>query len=129
MAVKGSSKATKERYKAYQLDNRVYKNKVKKLIRHIKNHLNDEKGEENLARIKKDGYKGRTKPLIPGSNPTIPRVLYLNREDTGMPETVAEQLHRLLGVAIPKQSKSYRGKKPAIFHKKKRNVKTPKKVS
>jgi hypothetical protein len=120
---KSSSKRQKEHYQAYKLQNRAHKNKVKKLTRHCKKFPNDKESARNLLRIIKDGYKPRSKPLVPGSNPTIPKIKVganLGETYTG-PKTAGEQLSVLLGIPLP--YKNTRKRKPQITNKKRRNVK------
>jgi len=116
---KTSSKLQKIHYQQYKLENRAQKNKIKKLQRHCKKFPNDEKCAERLAELKKKGgYNPRKKPLIPGSNPTTPKVV--NRGCfTVLPETPGEQLSRLLGIPLPKP-KTRKSKKTKITHKPKR---------
>lgn len=119
---KSSSKRQKEHYQEYKLENRVYKNKVKKLERHCKRFPNDKESEKNLLRILKDGYKPRSKPLVPGSNQTIPKIKV--RPMPGFlhfPVTAGEQLSVLLGIPLP--YKNTHKRKPKITRKKRRNVK------
>jgi hypothetical protein len=117
-----SSKRQKEHYQAYKLQNRAHKNKVKKLTRHCKKFPNDKESARNLLRIIEDGYKPRGKPLVPGSNPTIPKIKirpmpgYLH-----LPMTAGEQLSALLGIPLPYPKT--RKRKPQITRKKRRNVK------
>ena len=65
------SKKGKGSYLKYKVENKVYKNKIRKLEKHCKKFPNDEIGKKTLERIKKDGYTGRSKPLVPGSNQTV----------------------------------------------------------
>ena len=104
----------KKQYGNYKTENRALKNKIKKLTRHCKEFPNDEVGKENLARIKKKGYNPRSKPLIPGSNPTIARI----RPSIGHlfgPKTAGEQLSELLGIPMPHLRKKPR--KTKVTHK------------
>jgi len=110
-----TSKKAKDNYTLYKNSNKVEKNKIAKLTRHCKEFPNDEVGKENLARIKKDGYKPRSKPLSPGSNPTTPKIRLQVGHAFG-PRTAGEQLSELLGIPIPKQ-RSQRKSKPTITHK------------
>ena len=115
------SKKGKGLYLQYKSDNRVYKNKIKKLERHCKEFPDDKEAEKNLARIKKDGYKCRERPLVPGSNPTVPK----RRVETPRIETIPEQLSRLLNIPMPKvQRRRKKGKTPVTI-KKRKNVKQP----
>lgn len=108
----------KKQYGVYKLESRVYENKVKKLERHCKNFPNDEEGKKNLERVKKEGYKGRQKPLNPGINKGHSYIVLGPVEHA---ETAGQQLSRLLGIPL-----KYAGpKRPAkVRHKKRRNVKS-----
>ena len=108
----------KKQYKQYQTESRATKNKIRKLERHIKQHPNDEIHVKHLERIKKSGYKIRTKPNDPGSNKVDAKIRLPRIEHV---DTPAEQLSKLLGIPIPKRHKSTR--KPKIVHKKRRDVK------
>lgn len=109
----------KESYTVYKVENRAEKNKIKKLERHCKRFPDDKEGKKNLERIKKDGYKPRSKPLSPGSNPTIEKVVF-RPNNIKHPETAGEQLSRLLGIPFSKTKKPIKSK---IIVKQKRNVK------
>jgi len=122
---KSNSKVQKENYKTYKLVNKVQTNKIKKLERHCKNYPKDKKCAERLAELKKNGgYVPRSKPIIPGSNPTTP-----NPKGTpswAVPrgfkpmETAGEQLSRLLGIPLKLTTRKHR--KPKITVRKKKNV-------
>ena len=118
---KSSSKKQQENYKTYQLINKVQTNKIRKLERHCKAYPKDKACAARLAELKKKGgYIPRAKPLAPRTEPTVARI----RAREGFlhhPETAGEQLSRLLGIPLPKSRT--RNKKPAISHKKRRNVK------
>lgn len=120
---KTSSKLQQAHYKQYRLENRAQKNKIKKLERHCKRFPNDEQGKINLARIKKDGYNPRKKPLVPGSNPTTARNPMKGFIHHPKPKTAGEQLAELLGRAIPRHYKPRRKKTSVSYKKKRRNVK------
>jgi len=116
---KTSSKLQKEHYKRYKLENRAEKNKIKKLIKHCKRFPNDKKCAERLAELKsKGGYKPRKKPLIPGSNPTEPKIINMGYFQE-LPETPGEQLSRLLGIPLPKP-RTRKSRKTKITHKSKK---------
>lgn len=108
----------KKQYGSYKTENRVTKNKIKKLEKHCKRFPDDAEAKKNLARIKKDGYKCRAKPLEPGSNKTR-KIIRL--DPIKFPDTPGEQLSKLLGIKLPKARKRT---KPKIVRKKRRNVKT-----
>lgn len=110
----------KKQYKIYQTENRVFKNKIKKLEKHCKNYPEDKLARENLERIRKKGYKVKSKPINPGSNKTIPPVKLPPFKGL---KTAGEQLSELLGIPFNKY-KSKISKKPKITQKKNRNVKT-----
>lgn len=121
---KNSSKLQKIHYQNYKLQNRAEKNKIKKLERHCKKHPEDVEGKKNLERIKKDGYTPRSKPLVPGSNQnTVSLKPQVRAGYIHYPETPGEQLSRLLGIPLPKQSKSRHRGKASVTYKKRRNVK------
>jgi hypothetical protein len=121
MVQKKSSPSKKKLYEGYKLDNKVYKNKIKKMQRHCKRFPKDKEAQKNLERIEKEGYKGRTKPLIPGSNPpTLKAIRYIHYPGITPSRTAGEQLSELLGIPEPNKVKS---SKPVITRKKKRNVK------
>lgn len=112
MAKKRSMRG-KGSYASYKAENRVYKNKVAKLERQCKQQPNNKEAKKALERIKKDGYKGRTRPIVPGSNPTtpkkcIPAIEYLRAKTPG------EQLCELLGIKPLPPKKKF---KPVIKHK------------
>ena len=50
-----SNKNYQARYARYKAENRVYKNAVARLERHMKNYPNDEQAQKRLVEIKKDG--------------------------------------------------------------------------
>jgi hypothetical protein len=104
-------------YSVYKTENRAEKNKIKRLERHCKKHPDDEQGKINLARIKKDGYTPRSKPLAPGSNPTIGRVYLTKPLHRATP---GEQLSELLNIPLPKVHKK---SKPTVTHRRRKNVK------
>lgn len=117
MAKKRSMKG-KGSYASYKTENRVYKNKIAKLERHCKKYPNDEEGKKTLTRVKKDGYTGRKRPLVPGSNQTIEKTKfnpipgYLH-----YPRSAGEQLCEALGIKPLPPKKNF---KPVIKHKPKR---------
>ena len=114
-----SSKKGKGSYAVYKADNRVEKNKIKKLTRHCKKFPNDLICAKRLEEIKEKGYKGRSRPLIGGSNPTTPKTKFYNPIPGFLhyPKTAGEQLSELLGIPVPKQR---RKSKPKITHKPRR---------
>lgn len=119
MAGKKSMKG-KGSYASYKTSGMALKNKIKKLERHCKKFPDDKSGKENLERIKKEGYIGRTRPLAPGSNPTTPKVRLSN--ETGHlfgPKTAGQQLSELLGIPIPTQRRK-KNFKPKVTHKPRR---------
>jgi len=113
----------KKQYPAYKAENRVFKNKVRKLERHCKKFPDDKEAEKNLARIRKDGYKAKSAPREPGSNQTyqIPEFTHGPRYFEFLPKTAAEQLSEIFNIPIPK--KTYKKRKPFVTHKKRKNVK------
>jgi hypothetical protein len=117
------SKKGKGLYAVYKTENRVQINKIRKLERHCKAYPEDKACANRLAELKKrGGYVPRSKPLIPGSNQTTPKVKpnplagFLH-----YPKTAGEQLSELLGIPLPRVKT--RGRKPSITHKKRKNVK------
>ena len=107
----------KKQYPAYKSENRVLKNKIKKLERHCKRFPNDEVSKANLERIKKNGYAYKKPPREGGSNKQP-------RYNVHVPvhiETPGEQLSRLLGIPLPKP-KRRRKRKPKVVRKKAKNV-------
>ena len=119
MAKKSSWKGKKQ-YPTYKTENRVYKNKIAKLEKHIKAYPEDEKAKEALERIKKSGYSGRQRPHAPGSNPTISlKPLFLPNRHL-YPRTAGEQLAELLGIKLPKPR---RKRKTRVKVKRRKNVK------
>jgi hypothetical protein len=123
MARQKSSKG-KGSYAEYKSDNRVFKNKVRKLERHCKSFPNDKLSQENLDKLKEKGYTGRTRPLVPGSNPTEPSVNtvrgIIQIGHVFGPKTAGEQLSELLGIPMPKPKVYKRNTKPKITHKPRR---------
>lgn len=119
---KSSSKLQKAHYQQYKLEDRAKRNKIKKLERHCKQHPNDETGKVNLARIKKEGYNPRSKPLVPGSNKPSVITYQFNRSpgDIHLPQTAGEQLSKLLGIPLRRGTPK---KKAKIIRKRKKNVK------
>lgn len=115
--VQQRSKRGKGTYAVYKTEGRVTKNKIKKLERHCKEFPNDEVGKANLAKVIKNGYTPRAKPLVPGSNPTTAKIV-------GKPfvhiSTPAEQLSKLLGIPVPYATRNTA--KPKVTTKRKRNV-------
>jgi len=111
------SKKGKGYFLVYKTHNTVYKNKVKKLGRHCKRFPDDEQGKKNLERIIKEGYKGRTRPLIPGSNPTTPKPKFTGIPGYYLVKTAGQQLSELLGIPLPKPKRKF---KTIIKHKPKR---------
>jgi len=144
---KKSGPSTKNAYKRYQLENRVHRNKLKRLTRHIKKHPEDKQTVESLVKIKKKGYiYNRPTPVNRGSNKELtkkelkdlywkmlpgnrkqPKIRYKPRiivlEDTSPVLTAGEQLSKLLGIPLPQKKKKFKAK---ITHKpsRKKNVKT-----
>ncbi len=118
MAGKKSWKGKKQ-YASYKTENRVHYNKIRKLERHCKDHPEDEKGKENLAKLKSGStYTGRKAPREAGSNRTLRLISVVPPEHI---DTPAEQLSKLLGIPIPKpRVKS----KPKVTHKRRKNVKS-----
>lgn len=122
-----NSKKGKGLYATYKSGNSVFKNKIKKLERHVKRFPEDEQGKINLERIKKAGYIGRAKPLVPGSNQTTakpkfnPSLLVLTGQTghTFGPKTAGEQLSELLGRPMPRV-RTKRKPKTVITHKPRR---------
>lgn len=112
------SKKGKGLYATYKSNNQVFHNKVRKLERHIKKYPDDKEAKKTLEKVKKNGYNGRSKPLVPGSNPTTPKPRCLLSPGFEYPKTAGEQLSELLGISIPIQ-KSKRSK-PKIIHKSKK---------
>lgn len=121
MARQTSSKG-KGTYAVYKTENKVFKNKIKKLERHCKRFPEDEVSKENLQRIKKDGYTGRARPLVPGSNPTEPKV---RLPAISHVKTPGEQLSELLGIPLPKYARRYfkKGSASVTIKNKKKYVK------
>lgn len=118
------SKKGKGTYLVYKSDNRVLINKIKKLVRHIKRFPNDELARDNLERIKSNGYKPRAKPLIPGSNPTTPKVKqYVMPKGITLSKTAGEQLSELFGIPLIRTTRRPK-RKAKVTVKKKRYVKT-----
>jgi hypothetical protein len=97
------SKAEKARYTVYKNEGRALKNKIAKLERHCNSFPEDEVGKANLAKAKKGEYTPRSKPLVPGSNPTDPKVKHFHPQVGHVfgPETAGEQLSKLLGIPVP----------------------------
>ena len=120
MAKKSSNKG-KGSYSTYKTENRGWKNKVRRLETIVRNFPNDEKAKEALEKYRKgpSTYKHRQKPLVPGSNKTIPKKIHTFF--TGS-ETAGEQLSRLLGIPMPKQSRKRHKVKTSVTVKKKKNV-------
>lgn len=117
MAIK--SNKGKGQYATYKTENRAYKNKIRKLERHAKKHPNDEENLKALERLSDPkNFKIRAKPLVPGSNQTIPKKSYANIPHI---ETPGEQLSRLLGIPMP-TVKTKRKRKPSIKVRKKKDV-------
>lgn len=119
MAKKSSWKGKKQ-YALYKSENRVYKNKLSKLERHCKQYPEDEEGKKHLERVKKNGYKGRSKPKEPGSNQTTPKLKLISIPYL---ETPGEQLSRLLGIPQPRFKRRLKKAKTPVTIKKKKNVK------
>lgn len=119
MGKKASWKGKKQ-YASYKTENRVYKNKVKKLERHCKRFPDDEQSKKHLERVKKDGYTGRSKPLVPGSNPTerTPKYRPIPGYFLHYPKTPGEQLSELLGIPLPKRTPRRSKPKRAVIKKK-----------
>lgn len=90
MAKGKRSQKGKGTYVAYKSENRVLKNKIAKLERHIKQQPNDEKAVKELARIKKAGYTGRTAPARTSS-----RLAHLRGGEKG--SLIPKSLNRLGG--------------------------------
>lgn len=89
-------------FAAYKNENRVLKNKIAKLERHIKECPQDEQAKSALEKIKKSGYTGRTEPkrsfartiVLPGSNEPIS----LNRL-SGRLSPVSRRYQKLVKIA------------------------------
>jgi len=116
------SKKGKGLYAVYKTDNRAEKNKIKKLTRHCKKFPNDLLCAKRLEEIKEKGYVARSKPLVPGSNPTIPKPKFYNPVPGYLHypthiKTPGEQLSELLGIPVPKPRRKF---KPKITHKPRR---------
>jgi len=114
-----SGNAYKNAYKAYKLENRSEKNKIRKLSRHCKTFPEDIQAAEALKKIQTKGYNRRTKPRVLNSNPTIPKNKLITF--TGRSKTAGEQLSTLFGIPI-----KYIPNKPGkttVTYKKRKNVK------
>ena len=110
-------------FKKYKLLNQVENNKIKKLVRHCKKYPNDKINAMHLDRINKVGYKCRKKPLVPGSNPTTPKIkIRVMSANYNSSKTAGEQLSKLLGIPLPNLHK--KKKKTKVVIKKKKNVQT-----
>jgi len=117
---KTSSKLQKEHYKRYQLENRVQKNKIKGLVRHCKKFTQDLMASKRLAELKKDGgYKPRSKPISPGSNPPDNYVMD-SFIDIVFPKTPGEQLSELLGIPLKTPRPKQKGKTAFRYKKNKK---------
>jgi hypothetical protein len=109
----------KGQYATYKTENRAYKNKIRKLEKHAKKHPNDEENLKTLKRLSDPkNFKIRAKPLVPGSNKTVPKKSYVNIPHI---ETPGEQLSRLLNIPLP-TVKPRRNRKPSIKVIKKKDV-------
>ena len=104
-------------YAVYKTENRATKNKIKKLERHCRKFPNDEVGKANLAKVIKNGYIPRAKPLAPGSNPTVGKIV--GKPFVHVP-TPGEQLSKLLGIPLPYSTRNTA--KPKVTTKRKHNV-------
>lgn len=124
MASKGkltTSKNQKAHYAAYKTENRVQKNKIKKLEVHCKTYTKDEKAAQRLKElVSKGGYKPRAKPLDPGSNPTISKKM--DKRTVEHPKTPGEQLAYLLGISLKRPRYNKQGKASVTYKKKRKNV-------
>ena len=115
---KAKRDSKKNQHKAYQMENRVVKNKIAKTKKHIKKFPNDQKAVEFLKQLEVGNWKPRTKPLVPGSNkPDWARIDFVLEGEYKAVETAGEQLSRLLGIELPHPK---RVSKPKITHKKRR---------
>lgn len=119
MAKQKRRPANDRAFKKYKTSNQRYKNKIAKLVRHVKEHPEDEVGKENLERVKSKGISDKRPPIVNGSNKTVPKPKPRTRPETA-PRTAGEQLSELLGIPMPKPKKR---RKPRITKKKRRYVK------
>lgn len=120
-----NSKKGKGTYAVYKADNRAWKNKVRKLETIVRNCPNDVQAKVRLEKLKKGGpntYKPRQKPLVPGSNKTIPKKSYGFVLGS---ETAGEQLSKLLGIPLPKKTYRRNKVKASVTVKKKKDVEKP----
>lgn len=117
MAIK--SNKGKGQYATYKTENRAFNNKLRKFESIVKRFPNDKKAQETLERLRKGEYKHRQKPLVPGSNKTIPKRRYVSIPHV---DTPGEQLSKLLGIPMPKQIRRRKKVKAAVVVKKKKDV-------
>lgn len=107
-------------YLVYKSDNRVMKNKIKKLEHLVKEFPHDLAVLNRLDEIKKSRtYKCRAKPLIPGSNPTIPKIKSMATLGFVHAKTAGEQLSKLLGIPLILTTRKPKRKAKVTIRKKK----------
>ncbi len=117
------SKKGKGSYAVYKTDNRVLKNKIKKLTRHCKRFPDDAVGLENLEKVKENGYVCRAKPFTgkvvkpEGKGGVTEAKVKFTSSSIPHIETAAEQMSRLFNKPIPRPRKKF---KPKITHKPRR---------
>lgn len=117
------SKKGKGTYLVYKSENRALNNKIKKLERLVKKFPLDKAALNRLDELKNTRvYKPRAKPLIPGSNPTTPKIKqYVLPKGLILAKTAGEQLSELLGIPLIRTTNKKR-RKPKITIRKKKNV-------
>ena len=124
MAKKGirAGNAYKNGYKQYKLEGRAWKNKTKKLERHVKRFPEDEQAKEALPRIKKNWDSLRAKPRAANSVGSARITRSISMPTINPAKTAGQQLAKLLGI---KEKYTHSPKKSNISYKKRKNVQRP----
>lgn len=107
-------------FKKYKINNQRYKNKIAKMIRHIKKHPNDKTAKENLKRVESNPIKDKIVAKDKNSVRPLP-ISIPSFRNSEKQKTAGEQLSKLLGIPMLKIRKRSKAK---ISTKRRKNVKS-----
>lgn len=116
MAKQKRRPANDRAFKKYTAQNQRYKNKIRKVERHIARHPNDEQAKNELDRLLKNGYnstKGRAKKRNSIKDSSFSVDLITTRKDYTVSLPFGEQIAHIYG-------KTYRPRK--VSNRRKRSV-------
>jgi hypothetical protein len=113
--------AYKNGYKQYKLEGRAWKNKIKKLQRHVNMFPEDQQAKEALPRIKKSWDSLRAKPRAANSIGSARITKSISEPKLNPTKTAGEQLAKLLGIK-ERYIHHPNMRKSNISYKKRKNV-------